>query len=335
MKKLLINFLAIWIISLGNSYSQKPYYGTEFKLIPEQISSSEIILPEIYHIVANDNYFIAYSAKRCKFYVFNKKLKLIKAFGTKGKGPKELLWPERVVIRDSIIYVWDYVKKSIFKLTVLGKYLDQIKLHVYVEDPSMFCLNNNNFFFHDMGDYPVVKINMNGEKVGQFGEFYPPFSNRHEKYFNNMDFHLLAYRNKIIGVNAQHAAIYFFGLDGKLVREEKYKDLERFFQKIMDYYSKRNTSSGGLTAYTNISECAVDENRLFIFLTRAPGYAVDDVKVNTILVINLDNLDIIATIRLMGNYYHGLSINNHMCLVYNYYTAKMEMYDIPQSIYSK
>lgn len=333
-KKILIYLFTFLILSLYTSFSQISHYGKEVLLTPEQTSASELILPEIYHIVASDNYFIAYSAKHCKFYVFNKELKLLKVFGTKGKGPKELLWPERVVIKDSIIYVWDYVKKSIFKFVAPGNYLDQIKLHVPVEEPSQFCLSNHNFFFHDMGNYPIVQINMDGEKVGQFGEFYPPFSNQYEKYFNNMDFHLLAYSNGIIGVNAQHAAIYQYGLDGTLVRKKKYKDLERFFQEIIDFYSKRNTLSDGLIAYTNISECAIDKNRLFIMLTRAPGFAIEDVKVNTLLVINLDNFDIIATIRLAGNYYHGLAINNHKCAVYNYYTAKIELYDIPQTIYS-
>jgi len=331
MKKIIVFPLILFIF--GNVLSQRSYYGSEIKLSPIHRTSEEFILPAINHINSCDNYFIAYNSKQCIFYVFDKSLRFVTKFGTKGKGPREFLWPARIVIVDTVIYIWDYVKQSIFQYSILGNYINKIGLKEPSGEPSTFCLIDNHFYFHDLGEYPIVVINSSGERVKGFGKFYPPYENIYEKYFNNSTLHLLSYRKSIIAVNGNHALISQYDLNGQLMRERKYKDLEKLFLKIAEYTKRSMQVKGRKITFIMIPNCIVDGNRLFLILNGSPGSSVDKVITNTLLVIDLKSLEIIATLRLPGRFYLGMAVNNHLCLAYNYIDAVLEMFRIPDELY--
>ena len=332
MKHFFYLFVLIVLLCQEACKRETTYYGNYLELFPyETTNDSNFILPDVGSIFANDDFFTVVSPKHCKFYVFDTTLTLISTYGNKGKGPKELLWPERVFMNDSITYIWDYLKKSIFFHKTKGQFLKEIKIQPSVNS-SIFCVQDDYFYFHSMDSFPIVKINQKGHLHKAFGDFHSPSSTVSEKYFNNMILNILPYKDGIISVNAQHAEIIYYNCKGKILRKENFKHLESFFKQVTSHVLNTNKSKSQKFAIIHISDCVIDGERLFLLLTRSPRepkiyYA------NTLIVINLENNKIEHTIRLPGDIYNGLTVRNNKCLTYNFNKAQLELFIIPHYVY--
>lgn len=335
MKKIILQIL-ILIIPLGHIECQKKgkYFGNQFyKLQPVKVSNENLLLPQVFCIEANSHYFTALDSPHSKLYVFDHQLSLIVKYGNKGKGPKEFLWPDQLFMDDSITYVWDYLKKTVFYYSNDGQYISDVKLKAS-SSLCKFSKVNNRFYFHSMGEFPVSCYNIDGSLYNSFGSFYPPFNTTHEKYRNNMNWHLVPYENGIVAVNAHHANIIYFDSKGNVLREKTIKKLEKFFTEHISYSIKHSKISNTTkSAVLNISTVSVDEDRLFLLLTKAPDAGFDEVLINTIVVINLKDFTVEFTLRLPGEFYTGLAVNNHKCVTFNHNKAQMELFLIPDDIY--
>lgn len=294
-------------------------------------NSSEI-LPSINTLASNDSFIVAVSGKTSEIFIFDNKLNFINKFGKRGRGPQEIVFPEFVSIDNANnIYIYDGGEFTISHFKTNGTHISEKKLisRIY---PGNLCLTNNSFFYHSMDSFPIINTDLNGRLIKTFGSFYP-HDNTSEKYFHNMKLQILPYENNIIAINCQHSEITFYDFNGELLNKLTLNDLESFFLELQELYSKTATAQQSEKfAIINIVDSSIDENNLYLLLSRTP-HEPEKVIMNNIVVIDLKMQVIKNILRMPNEIYQSCIIKNRKCVAFNYDNSELQLFDLPKNIY--
>ncbi|PIF06705.1 MAG: hypothetical protein CSA36_00485 [Draconibacterium sp.] len=311
------------ITSCNYHKGQLPIQKLKKDIFINQLSDSSFFF-DIRSVFFYKNKFFISDYNRDNILILNRKLKLEKTLGNKGKGPGELLGASHLFIYQDHIFIINDGKKTI-EVFGFNDYLRTINIpqSISLSSDIRFCLQEGKVLltnFHLTSS--ICALSLGSDSILWFGNLKKFETQKETRIKNKRHLHVMG--DRIISIPDCQSKIEIYNMSGEILLDYEFQNID-LVNQLLKFTEKQKQDINSY--YQLFPDSYIFENKLFI-LTLSVGEN-DRLQCNKIIQFEMINNTILPKrIFHLGNGWFGpICVTGENILAYNQTNAELTLYN--------
>ena len=252
----------------------------------ERLSDSTYLSDVVSNMVYYNNTLFFSDCSNSRIVNLDSNYRVIRIYGSPGRGPGEFLTPDQFAIVKDSLYVFDHSTKKILIFDMIGKFSREFNLNRYPEVYSRLAISKFGKIYVStpLLDYPITVFDRNGNILYGIGSK----CNNKLAFYKKMASisHLLIYKDSfLLSVRASSAEIDVYDLEGLYIKKIDLSNLD-IVKDLLKFFNETKRQDGIPSIFTDVS---LYDDKLFLKTASANDGTYNS---NIIIECKLNQLDI-------------------------------------------